>query len=417
MRVIHKIAVAGVVVATLVSVGMGTAFADPPATPTLTTIVGVNCPPLFVGSPVENVGPSIVADYNAINPAYPVACWDAVNPASPAGGNITAKAANAADISCRLARPATVDAGIAALNVGQEDASLVNGQPVYCIDFVFSDRAPHAGTSDTFASLARDAITWSYPKVGGQVNPQPASLTLAQLIAIYTCKDTTWNEVNPSLPATPTIPIVPVLPQLGSGTRDTFLAALGIAANQPCWVNGVAANGDVIVEDTGLSAGNVNQFTLATSVDDIFPYSIGDWIAQTSPAVKGTGAAGTPGGATVGGHANPIWGHGDLALGETVNGLLGVAEEPVTMNSYGQPVINFANWEPQLTRLLYDVVRNGCPSTGACFPVTPAYEAVGLPALFSSKGWVCTNAIAQSDIVSYGFLNLGSNCGVLTPGG
>jgi hypothetical protein len=409
MRVIHKIAVAGVVVATLVGVGMGTAFADPSSPPTLTTNVGVDCPPLFVGSPVENTSGSLTYDYDATNPTYPIACWDSdATGAQPVP--IITKESGPGDTSCKLTRPVTADGGITALNANQKDVTVAGGQPAYCIDFVFSDRGPHTGTVDTFVALAHDAIDWSYPVVSGQINPQPASLTLADLKAIYTCQDMNWDQVGGA-----NAPIVPVLPQPGAGERDSFLAALGITANnESCWVDGVAGNGDVIVEDTGLSPGNMDQFDQPSSVDDIFPYGIGDWIAQDL-AVTGTGPAGTPGGATVGGHASSVWGHGDLAMGETVNDLTGVAEQPVVTNSYSQPVIN-PDWELQLNHDLFDVVRNGCPSTGACFPTTPTYEAVGLPAVFSSTGWVCTNETAESDIVSYGFLNLGSNCGALAPG-
>jgi ABC-type phosphate transport system substrate-binding protein len=440
MRAIHKIAVLGVAVVAFGTIGMGAALADPPSTPSLDTLVGVGSDtitPLFAGSPTENTSPSIVTDYNATNPQYGVASWDAVNPTTGASGDtITLKAANSSDTSCSTTRPDGSSAGITALNDNQTDTNQdSNGQTVYCIDYSRSSRAPNAGTTDTFVSLASDAINWSYPMVPGESSPQPASLTLADLQAIYTCQDTNWDEVGGS-----NAPIVPVLPQTGSGTRSTFLGALGISSSttESCWINGedpfsTASTPPVIEENTGLSAGNEDVFdhsgsfdwplgqttTTADSADVVYPYSIGDWIAQGSP-VTGTGTAGTAGGATVGGHASSIWGQGDssysMAMGETVNDILGTAEEPITTNSFGQPVINYSNWEPQLTRTLYAVVRNGCPSTGACFPTTPTLDATGLPALFGPNGWFCTNGTAQADVVSYGFLNLGGNCGTLTPG-
>jgi ABC-type phosphate transport system substrate-binding protein len=420
MRVIRKIAVAGVVMATLVGVGMGTALADPPpgTVPTPTTIVGVNCPPLFVGSPTENTAGSLVYDYNATKPAYPVACWDPVNPpTAPAGDTIVTKSGCAP-----IARPDGSNAGITALN----DNTLDGTTGDYCIDFTISDRGPNPGDTDTFFPLAHDAIDWSYPKVSGESNPQPASLTLADLVDIYTCVWTNWDQVPGD---TNNAPIVPVLPQSGSGTRSTFLGALGISSTtvEPCWINGTdpfstASPAPLIEENTGLSTGNTDVFdhsgtfdwplgqttTTADSADIIFPYGIGDWIAQTTPAVKGDGAAGTPGGASVGAHASSIWGHGNLVLltAETVNGQTGVAEAPVVDNSFEQPVINFSNWEQQFTRTLFAVARNSCPGTGACLP----------PRLEAFLGWICTSATAQSDVVSYGFLNLGSNCGVTIPG-
>jgi hypothetical protein len=282
-----------------------------------------------------------------------------------------------------------------------------------CVDYARSSRAPNTTTTnDTFVSLAKDAVTWSYPVVSGQTNHQPASLTRAQLIAIYNCTDTKWGQVNGN--TSDTTPIVPVMPQAGSGTRSTWLTALGITAStEPCWVDGADSTGHAIEENTGLSTGNVDQFTSSTAAEDIFPYSIGDWIAQGA-AVKGTGAAGTTGAATVGGHASSIWGHGNLKLGAVPNSL-NVVEQPVVTNSFGQPTINSA-WNTTFNRTLYAVVRNGGTATAPKFPTTPAYEATALPAIFGSTGWVCTNNTAQSDIVGYGFLSLGGNCGTLTAG-
>jgi hypothetical protein len=153
--------------------------------------------------------------------------------------------------------------------------------------------------------------------------------------------------------------------------------------------------------------------------DDIYPYSIGDNIAQ-GPLTKG-----------VGGHATSVWGHGNLTLGETKT-VAGVAEKAITTNSSGQPVINPA-WNPEFLRILYGVTRNGCyvssdpTSTAVCLPSTtpptggtayPVYEATGLKAFFGTSaenGWICSNATAAADIVSYGFTRP-SNCGAVTAG-
>jgi hypothetical protein len=159
----------------------------------------------------------------------------------------------------------------------------------------------------------------------------------------------------------------------------------------------------VIEENTGLSAGNTDQFgTTATSttVDDIFPYSIGDYIAQ------GTLTDG------VGGKASSIWGHGDLVLHDmTTNS--GTVEAPTTTNSSSQPIIN-RSFESQLQRVLYAVVRNGGTAADPAFPTTPSYEATALPAIFGADGWICKNSTAQADIVDYGFYSEGSNCGAIT---
>jgi ABC-type phosphate transport system substrate-binding protein len=435
MRGIRKLVVGGAVAATLVALGglgAGTAMADPSSTPSLTTLTGVGSDtvtPLFDnGVPGGDTG-SFVHDYNATKPTYPIASWDAVNPSTGvADQTITTKALNSSDKSCQLERPDGSSAGIAALNENQTDTNKVTGESkIYCIDYARSSRPPNTTTfEDAFVALARDGIAWSFPKVSGETNPQPASLTKAQLVSIYTCADTNWDQVGGK-----DAPIGVVIPQTGSGTRSTWLLELGITAtDEPCWQNGtVVVSGvtDVIEENTGLSAGNVAQFTKTQDfgttcakgcapADDIYPYSIGDNIAQ-GPLTKG-----------VGGHATSVWGHGNLTLGETKT-VAGVAEEPITTNSSGQPVINPA-WNPEFLRILYGVTRNGCyvsskpTSTAVCLPSStpptggtayPTYEVKGLAAFFGTKGWVCTNATAKADIVSYGFTTL-SSCGALTAG-
>jgi ABC-type phosphate transport system substrate-binding protein len=427
MRAIRKFAVAGAVAATLVGMGFGagTAMADPSSPPSLTTLVGVGSDtvtPLFDnGIPGGDSG-SFVHDYNATKPTYPIASWDAVNPSTGvADQTITAKALNSSDKSCQLERPDGSSAGIAALNDDQTDTNKVSGQSkIYCIDYARSSRAPNTTTfEDAFIALARDGIAWSFPKVSGETNPQPKSLTKAQLVSIYTCKDRNWDEVGGK-----DAPIGAVIPQSGSGTRSSWLTELGIPTTtvEPCWENGtVTVNGvaTVIEENTGLSAGNVAAFTKTQTIDGVsvppadvlFPYSIGDWIAQ-GPKTNG-----------VGGHATSVWGHGNLNLGET-DGVVAVST-----NSAKQPVINPA-WSSSFLRILYGVVRNGCfvsskpTSTAVCLPTTtpptggtayPVYEVTGLKAFFGTTGWVCKNATAKADIVSYGFTTI-ANCGALTAG-
>jgi ABC-type phosphate transport system substrate-binding protein len=53
----------------------------------------------------------------------------------------------------------------------------------------------------------------------------PVGLSAQQLVAIYQCTATTWNQVG----GTSTDTIVPIIPQSGSGTRNTFLADLQAA--------------------------------------------------------------------------------------------------------------------------------------------------------------------------------------------
>jgi hypothetical protein len=439
MRAVRKLALAGAVVAaTLVGiggVGAGSALADPLSTPSLTTLTGVGSDtttPLFdngtKSQPLGDAAGSFVHDYNATDPSIPVASWDAVNPSTGvADQTITTKAKSSTDTSCQLERPDGSSAGIAALNDNQKDTNKASGQTIYCIDYVRSARAPNTTTfEDAFAVLARDGLDWSYPKVSGVTPPEPTTLTKAQLTAIYECTDTNWDQVGGT-----NAPIGVVIPQTGSGVRSTWLLDLGItASSEPCWQNGTIVVGgttDVIEENTGVSAGNVAQFTKTQDFgttcsggcapsDDIFPYSIGDWIAQKT-LTNG-----------VGGHATSIWAHGNLALGD-ITSLTGNAVPPTSTNSSGQPVIN-PNWNPGFLSTLYNVTRNGCyvaadpTSTAVCLPsstppaggtVYPSYEVKGLPAFLGKTGWICKNATAAADIVSYGFTKL-STCGTLTAG-
>jgi hypothetical protein len=402
MRVIRRIAVLGAALAVFGTIGVGTALADPPSgtIPALTSIVGVGgdiTTQLFSGSPTENVPPALTTDYNDTDPANDLWSWDAGNPQSGLpGGTIVTKGSSSTDETCLINRPYGSSAGLTAMEENTEDDGY------YCIDYVRSDRAPESTdpTSIAFVAMAGDATTWSSPESSSATSPVPSTLTLADLVDIYNCTDTNWDQVGGS-----NAPIVPVLPLSGSGTRAIFLLALGGGTTPltpgSCVVSGSNSTGD-IEPDTGLSAGNVAQFDPdgTPAVDDIFPYSVGDYIAQ-GPATDG-----------VGGHASSYWGHGVLVLHDmTTNS--GTVEAPTTTNSSGQPIIN-RSFEPQLQNILYNAVRNGGTAADPAFPTTPSYEATGLPAIFGPKGWICTNATAQADIISYGFWNLGGNCGTIT---
>jgi hypothetical protein len=433
--IIRRFVIAGAVVATLAGTGLGTAAADPLKAPSLDTLTGVgtgNIAPLFDNGtnsqPLGDAAGSFVHDYNATEPTYPVASWDAENPETGfVEQMIATKAASSSDTSCDLQRPDDTSTGVYILNQDQTDLTLdSSGQLVYCVDYVRADFFPDLfySTRDAFVALARDAMAWSYPKVKGETNPQPKSLTFEQLTGIFDCQYRNWDEVGGK-----NAPIGVVLPVDFSDTRQVWLLdELGITATvEPCWQNGdVTVNGttDAIYEDTGLSAGNVAQFTTTQTIDgisipaadDIFSYSIGGWIAQGTRTKR------------VGGHATSVWGHGNLTLGEIAN-IAGTPEAAVTKNSSGQPVIN-PKWNPRFLYILYAATRNGCwtstepDSLAVCLPsrtppaggiVYPTYEAKGLAALFGPKGWICKNATAQADIVSYGFTRI-ANCGALTGG-
>jgi ABC-type phosphate transport system substrate-binding protein len=408
MRVLYQAAVAGAAVVALAGLGAGAAAADPYQPPAPTDIVGVGADtagPLFDGGVSVKDAGTFVTDYNATNPASKLWSWEAVG-----STNITPKPGCTA-----ILRPKTSDNGIDELNVG---AKFPNRD--YCIDFVTSSRGPKAvvgGTQgpDAFAVLAGDAITWSSPAPkSGQTSPVPANLTVADLTKIYTCQANgtsyNWDDFG-GKDAT----IVPVLPQIGSGTRDTFLAALADGINAPlypgpCVVNGTTASALPIAANTGVSTsayGNTTQFDPkgVPAVDDIFPYDIGDYIAQGS-------GEGSYSGRAIGAHTTPDFAHGVLVLHDSD------ATAPTATDNtapYSKATVISPSFTFALRTLLYTVVRNGGTATAPAFPTSPAYEA-NLSKIFGHAGWVCTSAEANKDIVSYGFLLEGRNCGELSAG-
>jgi ABC-type phosphate transport system substrate-binding protein len=411
MRVLYQAAIAGAAVVALAGLGVGGAAADPYQPPAPTDIVGVGADtagPLFDGGVSVKDAGTFVTDYNATSPASKLWSWEAVG--SP---SIAAKPGCAA-----IPRPEGSDEGIDELNA---NAKFPNGD--FCIDFAASSRAPKVvvgGTNgpDAWAVLARDAVTWSSPAPkSGQTSPAPSTLTLADLHDIYSCTvgDVTYD--NWAQFGGKNAPIVPVLPLTGSGTRDTFLAALGLGINAPlvpgpCVVNGTTASGLLIAANTGVSTsayGNTAQFDPhgVPAVDDIFPYSIGDYIAQG----KGEGSYS---GRAIGGHTTADFAHGVLVLRD-VSGVAPTVKDTTAPYS-NATVINSTKFTQQLQSILYNVVRNAGTATAPAYPTSPSYEA-NLSKIFGPAGWACTSTEAKKDIVSYGFLLAGSrSCGALLAG-
>ena len=101
----------------------------------------------------------------------------------------------------------------------------------FCTSYARSSRA-RASTDPAFApggvafvDLAGDAVTWS----AQATTNAPATLTTAQLAAIYNCTDTNWGQVGGA-----NAPIHAFIPQSGSGTRAFFLSAIGVATPGSC---------------------------------------------------------------------------------------------------------------------------------------------------------------------------------------
>jgi ABC-type phosphate transport system substrate-binding protein len=102
----------------------------------------------------------------------------------------------------------------------------------------------------------------------------PAGLTTTQLAAIYECTDTTWASLG-STGANAADHIIPIIPQSGSGTRNTFLADIGITAAQlgSCVSIGEENDPTAITSLTGTTNPNGGTCTPACSADAIEPFS------------------------------------------------------------------------------------------------------------------------------------------------
>lgn len=356
-KVTKMIALAG---ATAAAVGLscGQAIADPPSgvVPAHTNIVGVG------SDTTQFVVDKFSTDFNATHTSPKVYSWDAVG-TTP----ITTKLGCAA-----ITRPNGSGAGITALKANARPSG---DAADFCVDFARSSRGPQAGdgTAIAFVAYAKDAVTWS----ANTTTNATTSLTTVQLRAIYSCNaallgtgktgKVTWNEVG----GTSTAAVVPVIPQSSSGTRAFFLSKIGVTTLGSC----VVPTNNSVEENEGTNA----IFKNANAANEVFPYSVAVYLAQT---VHGHGA-GT---------------QGTLKL-HSVNGVA-----PTTGTGSATKI----NPAFPYSRSVYDVVRdNGTASH------VPTYLRV-LVGAGNNTGWICTNATAQADIVSFGFLSLGANCGTVS---
>lgn len=333
-RTMGKLLAVAALAGSLAAATAGPALADPPGLPQPQDIVGV-------GS--HTTGPL----FNAFSAAYNsyltglgdttsprLYSWDATGP-SP----ITTKAG-----ALSITRPYDAGAGIAALNANTSAT----------VDFVRADRGPQTGdpTTDLFVALAKDAVSWTATS-GGHA---PANLTAAQLKGIYSCTITNWQQIDPSL-ANATIK--PFLPTPGSGTRSSFLAAIGNPTSGTCVTTGLQENQgtDPVLNDP----------------DAVFPYSVGHYVGQVYYGRATTTDA--PGPLTV----------------RNVNSIAAVNPTAQTINP------TFAT--TAFGRVLFDVVRQ------AEWNATDTHGRA-LRNVFGNLGWICRNSVATVLIKTHGFLTL-----------
>ena len=321
-----------------------------------------------------------------VSPAKPYEySWDAVNPITGAiGDSITEKA------DCpSIPRPDGSSAGINQLATFQKSTS-----GPYCTNFARSSRPrgssdpPYGPGGVAFVALAGDAVTWAAPAVN---TAAPASLTVAQLNAIYTCTDTNWDQVGGANQA-----IVPFLPQSGSGTLSFFLAAIGVTTPGPC----VSNDNNTLEENEGVNP-------VLQTPEAIWIYSVGEYIGQRyhSPSCTNSGCTGTP-------PCAPASGKNDFGCNQRGTYVLKEINGIAATTGKGTGTTINTSFPSTFDRTLYEVVPYD-PNTSDHIPGSEsgAPGGVNLETLFGASGWACTNATAKTDIKNYGFLPI-STCGL-----
>ena len=332
---------------------------------------------------IQNVLDQFSADYNATvksSSATRLYSWDATNPNTGAIGDTIAEKSGCSSI----ARPDGSSAGITQLATFQTTG---DGK-FYCSSFARSSRA--RGSSDpafapggiAFVDLAGDAVTWS----AQATTNAPATLTTAQLAAIYNCTDTNWSQVGGK-----NAPIHAFIPQSSSGTRSFFLGAIGIATPGSC----VSDDGGTLEENEGVN-------TVLKDPDAIFPYSIGKYIAEKFHSTTCNNSACTPdsnGNVCTPAAGKNLFGcntHGTMVL-KQINGVA-----PTTGTGTGT-VIN-SSFPATFQRTVFEVVPYD-PATSDHIPgATSPVGGVNLEAIFGASGFVCTSSTAKADLKNYGFL-------------
>jgi ABC-type phosphate transport system substrate-binding protein len=310
------------------------------------------------------------ADYNAgIAASAPhLYSFDAVNPVTGAiGDDIQLKTG----AECVIPRPGGSSAGITALTT---ENGTTSGHP--CIDFARSDR-PRVTTDPVnlqFVPFARDGVTYA-TNAGSNA---PADLTTVDLARIYQCTVTNWDQVGGK-----NAPIHAFLPETFSGTRSYFLNAIGVTAPGSC-----VSWGQTKKNPEGTIAENEGTNPDLQGPDAIYPYSIGDWIAQVfhSAPVNASGTC-TP---EAGQNQFGCDVHGTSTLGD-----LNKTAPTITVSHSTQLNPKFS---PDFVHEEFVVVQQAAGEPGG----VPSY----LQALFGPGGWLLTTGVARDDILDYGFLSL-----------
>jgi ABC-type phosphate transport system substrate-binding protein len=352
------------------------ALADPPSgtTPAPANIVGVG------SDTIQNVMDALGVKYDAGHTTK-LYSWDATNPTTGAIGDPIVTKSGCASIP----RPNGSSAGITALDTQN---GTTGGHP--CMDFARSSRdrsssdPAYAAGGIAFTDLAGDAVTWA----ANSTTDAPATLTQAQLVSIYECTVTNWNQVGGK-----SATIKAFLPQTGSGTRAFFLTALG---------NGTAITpGSCVSDNGGTLEENEGVNPVLAGPQTIFPYSIGKYIAERYHSAKCLNSGCTPNSSGV--VCTPTASQNQFGCNTrgsmNLKQIGGVAP---TTGAGGSTVIN-SSFPATFQRTLYDVVKYSTTTTD--------HIPSNMESLFGASGWICTNSTAHTQLKHYGFL-LHATCGL-----
>lgn len=247
-RLLASVASTSVVAASLALAAP--ALADPAFTPASTDVIGVGSDTSEVALNYLADGANGVAGYNAGRASGRLASYDATGSATiPLPDGTTPNRPNGS---------------------GAGKSALLNAAYAQ-VDFARSSSAISASekSAGLFAfPFAKDTLALATAKTSNA----PASITPAQMVAIYKCDPSArnWNQFGGSAGD-----IVPMIPQSGSGTRSFFEAQLA-AANGGVAVNlgGSCIAAPVQEHDPAPVQGNVNA---------VAPFSVGRNAVAGSP--------------------------------------------------------------------------------------------------------------------------------------
>ncbi len=155
------------------------------------------------------------------------------------------------------------------------------GAGTACISIGRSSSGPKGAVSDgspnlIYNAFALDAVSWASPSIYA-----PATMTDAQLQAIYNCTDTDWGQVG----GIAGHPIQRYLPQASSGTRGFFISNL-LGGNDPTLVSSASCPAVIVtqLDNSGkpLEENTGNELDAAGYQTAIIPYSVGQWVFQAN---------------------------------------------------------------------------------------------------------------------------------------